>query len=367
MKIKIYLKDHTVHILLWAAGILTADGTVLLFRKGEELVLFLTVILLAAGSAVFLYDFFRKRKFYENLEESLEALDKKYLVVEMLKEPDFLEGRILYQSYADILKSMNDEIIRYKTVNGEFRRYVETWIHQVKLPIASAELILHNNPGDTGRRVKEQLSKIENCVEQVLYYIRSEVPQNDYSIGRYSLQGMVEEAIRENKDSLILNQFSVAADAGEQYVYTDRKWMVFILGQIISNSVKYCREEQRCIRFYTDPEKKNRMHAMQKETKIPDKTELEEHGERNKAEGVTLWVEDNGRGICSSDLPRIFEKSFTGKNGRQTASTGMGLYICSRLCRELGHRIQAQSGEGRYTRIGITFAQAPCEEQRTDE
>ena len=258
-----------------------------------------------------------------------------------MKEPGFLEGKILYHSYVDILKSMNDAIGRHERVSGEFRRYVETWIHQVKLPIASAKLILHNNPGETGRRLKEQLSRIENDVEQVLYYIRSEVPQNDYSISSCSLREIVEDTVRENKDSLILNQFSVSVDVGEQYVYTDRKWLAFMLGQIISNSVKYCREEQRKIRFFT-----------------------EEDAEGN----VILWTEDNGWGIDSADLPRIFEKSFTGKNGRRLSSTGMGLYICSRLCGELGHRITARSEAGEYTRIGITFGTGKAGEsgQETD-
>ena len=147
--------------------------------------------------------------------------------------------------------------------------------------------------------------------------------------------------MREDKDSLILNQFSVTVDVGEQYVYTDRKWLAFILGQIISNSVKYCREKQRMIRFFT-----------------------EEDTEGN----VILWTEDNGWGIDSADLPRIFEKSFTGKNGRRLSSTGMGLYICSRLCGELGHRITARSEAGEYTRIGITFGTGKAGEsgQETD-
>lgn len=326
-----YIKDHMYHILFWTAGIFLADGTVFLFDGSSVLIGFLTAIFAGTGGAVFYYDFSRKRKFYDDLLGKLDRLDEKYLVAEMLKEPGFLEGKILYSSYVDILKSMNDEIGRHERVSAEFRRYVETWIHQVKLPIASAELILHNhpdNPGETGRRLKEQLSRIEKDVEQVLYYIRSEVPQNDYSIAFCSLREIVEDTVRENKDSLILNQFSVSVDVGEEYVYTDRKWLAFMLGQIISNSVKYCREEQRLIRFYTEEDPRG---------------------------NIILWSEDNGWGISSADLPRIFEKSFTGKNGRQISSTGMGLYICDRLCRELGHRIQAGSVEGEYTRIGIVF------------
>ena len=212
MRPGIYIKDHIYHILLWAAGILLADGTVYLFGGSSALLVFLTVILAGTCGAAFYYDFSRKRRFYDDLLGKLERLEEKYLVAEMMKEPGFLEGKILYHSYVDILKSMNDAIGRHERVSGEFRRYVETWIHQVKLPIASAKLILHNNPGETGRRLKEQLSRIENDVEQVLYYIRSEVPQNDYSISSCSLREIVEDTVRENKDSLILNQFSDSVD-----------------------------------------------------------------------------------------------------------------------------------------------------------
>lgn len=323
-----YIKDHIYHILIWAAGTLLAAGTAFLFGTGRTLPVFISVILTGAGTAVLTYDFWRKKRFYDDFRGKLEGLEEKYLVAEMLRSPGFLEGKIFYDSLADILKSMNDEIGRHERVSAEFCRYVETWIHQVKLPIASMQLILHNNPGEAGRRLKEQVSRIENDVEQVLYYIRSEVPQNDYSIGCHSLREMAEDAVRESKDSLILNRFSVSVDTGEESVYTDRKWLTFILGQIISNAVKYCREEKRTVRFYTQEE----------------------------PEAVTLWVQDNGQGIDSADLPRIFEKSFTGKNGRKTASTGMGLYICGRLCQELGHRIKAESVRGEYTRIGITFA-----------
>ena len=113
----------------------------------------------------------------------------------------------------------------------------------------------------------------------------------------------------------------------------------FYAGQIISNSVKYCREKQRTIRFFT---------------------EEDENG------NIILWTEDNGWGIDSGDLPRIFEKSFTGKNGRRISSTGMGLYICSRLCGELGHRITADSAAGEYTRIGITFGTGKTEKNRPE-
>ena len=327
MRFREYLRDRRYPVLFWTAAMGVSEGVMLLFGSTGALLVFLLAIWAGAGAGILGYDYGRKREFYKELKERLGQLDEKYLVIEMLREPRFLEGRILYRSYVDILKSMNDEIERHERISSAFRSYVETWVHEIKIPIAGAKLIMHNNPGESSRKLKEQIGKVEAYVEQVLYYIRSEVPQNDYSIGNYPLRELAESAVRENRDSLILNGFRVQVDIGEMKVRTDRKWLVFMLGQIISNTVKYACRGERVIRF----------------------TASEEEGR------VKLSVEDNGIGIAAEDLPRVFEKSFTGKNGRTTAATGMGLYLCRKLCGELGHRITAESEEGKYTRIVIEF------------
>ena len=228
---------------------------------------------------------------------------------------------------------MTDTVEQQIRKNGEFKRYIETWIHEIKIPIASTNLILFNHREDMERRMKEQIRRIESYVEQVLYYLRGEVPEKDYCIGGYGLKEIVQSTVRDNKDSLILNGFSVLVELRDEKVYTDRKWLQFMLGQILSNAVKYAAEDERKIRIFTK------------------KVQSSENSSGEA--GIWLWIEDNGIGITEKDLPRIFEKSFTGDNGR--SSTGMGLYICRRLCEELGHKILAESEPGKYTRIGILF------------
>ena len=231
--------------------------------------------------------------------------------------------------------SMTDTVEQQIRKNGEFKRYIETWIHEIKIPIASTNLILFNHREDMERRMKEQIRRIESYVEQVLYYLRGEVPEKDYCIGGYGLKEIVQSTVRDNKDSLILNGFSVLVELRDEKVYTDRKWLRFMLGQILSNAVKYAAEDERKIRIFTK------------------KVQSSENSSGEA--GIWLWIEDNGIGITEKDLPRIFEKSFTGDNGRKSSSTGMGLYICRRLCEELGHKILAESEPGKYTRIGILF------------
>ena len=335
MSLKKYLKDHRLHLLLGLLAEGVVEAVLWLFASPVALQGFAFFWLTGSIGVIFGYDFLRKRKFYKKVEENLSQLEEKYLLTELLDEPEFLEGQILCRVIQEMEHSMTDTVEQQIRKNGELKRYIETWIHEIKIPIASTNLILFNHREDMERRMKEQIRRIESYVEQVLYYLRGEVPEKDYCIGGYGLKEIVQSTVRDNKDSLILNGFSVLVELRDEKVYTDRKWLQFMLGQILSNAVKYAAEDERKIRIFTK------------------KVQSSENSSGEA--GIWLWIEDNGIGITEKDLPRIFEKSFTGDNGRKSSSTGMGLYICRRLCEELGHKILAESEPGKYTRIGILF------------
>ena len=327
MSIKGYLKDHGICILIFLIGMGITEGIFLLFNVSITLQIFVLTVLFLGLLAAGIYDYSRKKGFYRELEQKLQQLEEKYLLMEMLEKPEFLEGQILYDVVSEMQKSMNDEIFVQIRKNNEFKRYIETWVHEVKLPIASIRLILHEYKDTSARTLKEQVGRIESYVEQVLYYLRSEVPEKDYRIAPHSLKKLTDQSISENRDSLILNKIKILQETQDISVYTDEKWIRFILGQIISNAVKY-KKEDSIIRVWSHQEEKHRF--------------------------LHIW--DNGIGIAEEDLPRVFEKSFTGKNGRtQQASTGMGLYLCHMLCKRLGHRLTVQSKEGEYTEITIEF------------
>lgn len=327
MSIKGYLKDHGICILIFLIGMGITEGIFLLFNVSITLQIFVLTVLFLGLLAAGIYDYSRKKGFYRELEQKLQQLEEKYLLMEMLEKPEFLEGQIFYNVLSEMQKSMNDEIFVQIRKNNEFKRYIETWVHEVKLPIASIRLILHEYKDTSARTLKEQVGRIESYVEQVLYYLRSEVPEKDYRIAPHSLKKLTDQSISENRDSLILNKIKILQETQDISVYTDEKWIRFILGQIISNAVKY-KKEDSIIRVWSHQEEKHRF--------------------------LHIW--DNGIGIAEEDLPRAFEKSFTGKNGRtQQASTGMGLYLCHMLCKRLGHRLTVQSKEGEYTEITIEF------------
>ena len=250
--------------------------------------------------------------------------------MEMLRQPEFLEGKLFYETMVQMEKSMNDEIYGQIRKNNEFKQYIETWVHEIKLPIASMRLLLKDYRGGSARTLKEQLARTESYVEQVLYYLRSQVPEKDYVIQEYSLRTVTDHVIGENKDSFIGNHVRIRQETEDVCVLTDEKWLSFMVGQILNNAVKYRQEEAPKIHLWSE-----------------------------EKQGITsLHIRDNGRGIAPEDLPRVFEKSFTGKNGRTgQASTGIGLYLCKKLSQRLGHRLEIESEEGCYTEVILSFEQ----------
>lgn len=202
------------------------------------------------------------------------------------------------------------------------------WIHEVKLPIASTTLILHNNKPDANKKIKEQINRIENYLEQVLYFVRSENLEKDYLIRIYNLEEIINKVIRKNKDSLLLKRISIEIGDIDKFILSDSKWLEFIINQIVSNSIKYSKESNVKIKFNSNSTK--------------DFTILE--------------IEDNGIGINEKDINKVFDKSFTGENGRNISnSTGMGLYLVNKLCTKLGHKITIESELDKFTKVSIYF------------
>lgn len=175
----------------------------------------------------------------------------------------------------------------------------------------------------------EQLRRIDDYTEQVLYYVRSEHTEKDFLIKETKLDKLVTRAVVKQKDDLLAYHIELQVEPGNALVMTDGKWMEFILNQIMNNAIKY-RDLKKASRIVITAEE------------FADKT--------------VLHIKDNGIGIAKSDLGRVFEKSFTGENGRQRAkSTGMGLYIAKKLCERLGHGLDIESQQGEYTMVSISF------------
>lgn len=332
MKFKDYLKDKLFMVM---AAIICFGLSALMFaafRIQSDMAIVILGIWAVFVMTILLWDYFRKKKFYDELLTNLERLDKKYLVLETLESPSFYDGELLVQVLYDIDKSMCENVREYSKSIEEFKDYIEMWVHEIKLPIASLQLMCHNNKNILDKKYLEQIRRMDNYADQILYYVRSEHAENDYLIKETELGKIVTKAAVHNKDDLLACNINFNVENIDCMVYTDAKWFEFILNQLISNSIKYRQQDdleyQPCIKLSA--------------CDCGDKIELH------------IW--DNGIGIPAQDLPKVFQKAFTGENGRIGAkSTGMGLYIVHRLCRKLGHTVDIVSKQGEYTEIIIGF------------
>ena len=328
MSFSLYLKDRLPTLLIFLAGFMIMLCFFGGYHAGAEQVTVISCTYWLTMLIALTADFFTRRGFYRKAKDSVDGLDKKYLLPEMISEPSFYEGRICYELICDAGKSMTENVSEHRRRADEFREFIELWVHEVKLPIASLSLMAHND-GEAGEKYTEQLLRIDTYVENVLYYARSENAQKDYIIKETLLSGVFKEAALKNRESLQQKNISLNAHGLDKKVMTDSKWLVYILTQLIANSLKYLSPDREpVIDVYAEEDENT----------------------------VTLHFKDNGIGIPATDLPYIFEKSFTGENGRlHSKSTGMGLYIVGSLCRKLGHRIGADSVQGEYTDIRIAF------------
>ena len=276
----------------------------------------------------FAADFIKRRRFYRDLTDMLDELDQKTLIGSMIGDPDFTEGRLLRYVVGVCNKEQNDRIAAVRRDSEDYREYIETWAHEIKTPLASTRLILENHPGEQNGAIARELDRVDFLLEQTLFYARSAQTHKDYIIRRTSLRELVNSVIRRNSRAFIENKIAVRPLKEDAAIYTDVKWMEFILNQIVNNAVKYKSDENPTILF---------------EAELRDNS-------------VYLSVADNGIGIPAGDLPRIFDKGFTGETGRRYGkSTGIGLYLCRKLCRKLGVGISAESEPGRGTRLTVEF------------
>ncbi len=328
MRLRDYLKDHVLIFTVYAVALLVIEIFLKAFRTDRQAMGVVAIIFILVAFVVHAYDFRRKKRFYDILFTALRDLDKKYLIPEVLEEAHFLDGKILTDALRDCGKSMTENVTDEKRKMRNFREYIELWVHEIKLPVSALSLMCHNNK-EIDPKMKTQLKRVDEYIDNVLYYARSENAEKDYIIKETPLNRAFASVAGKNREELQMINATINASDLDVNVMTDGKWLEFIIGQLMDNSIKY-RVEEKALEISVSAKKED------------DK--------------IKFIYEDNGSGISKEDLPRIFEKSFTGSNGRGTAkSTGMGLYIVKNLCDRLGHTIQAESEKDKFTRFTITF------------
>ena len=251
-----------------------------------------------------------------------------------LPEPQSCEER---QYTALLLKLYRSKLAAIGNVQDEkkqFHDFILSWIHEVKLPITACALLLRNAADKPAEELiskfEDELHKIEHYVEQALYYARIDAFAKDYLIAEVSLNRVVRDSVKKYAKMFVAKRIRFAMWEDEQWAHSDAKWLGFIVDQIMSNALKYSGDGGSIACAFESDNREKR-----------------------------LIVRDTGIGIAPEDIGRIFEKGFTGANGRRFAkSTGMGLYLADRMADKLGHRLSVRSEAGKSTTVTIHFPKA---------
>ncbi|WP_058986084.1 sensor histidine kinase [Hugonella massiliensis] len=257
---------------------------------------------------------------------------------------DGLEGEAFTAAVRAVSAQAAREAGCARAAQADYRDFVETWVHEVKTPLAAANLFVENANDPSLRPLSRELSRVEAFVEQALFYARSSSVENDYLLRTCALGPLVAEAVKLRATQLIEAHVAVdmtglsCADGTDVTAPCDAKWLTFIVGQLIDNAVRY----------RSDPVRDGRT------PRIAFSATEEALGTAD--ERVVLAVHDNGCGIPAADLPRVCERGFTGSNGRaRQRSTGMGLYLVDTLCRKMGLAVLVDSQEGAWTEVRIVL------------
>lgn len=247
------------------------------------------------------------------------------------KDEDFnFKGNVIYTEVDKLVKEYDEEIYSLKEELEEINDYMTNWIHEVKIPISVLEIISKRiRDIDTGlsKDIRTSVSRINRLVEQAMYSSRAGNYSSDFLIGETNLENVVKEVIKKNKYQFIYNKIEIETQDLNYTILTDKKWITHIIELIVDNSIKYSKAGGK-IEIFTK-EAKN---------------------------GIELHIKDYGLGIVPQDIDRIFDKGFTGQNGRKiTKSTGMGLYISKKILNKLSHKIEVISTPGEFCDVYITF------------
>lgn len=322
-----YLRDHGLLLLAIILGVTFVELVLYLdpniqFDSGTLLYSWFLAIIITGLCIIVSY--LRKRTWYKNLESYQEDLSKE-LGGAKNNEQTFVQDKI-----NNIVLQYRQELTQLYQNQQDQQEYTESWVHDIKVPLAALKLASEDTLDP--QLLSEETEQIDYLVDQALYFARLNNFSNDYLIKEQNLNDIVKNSIRTNKRSFINKRIGIEIDVTDQPVLTDSKWLSFILNQILANSLKYTKSGGK-IRIFTTSQKQN----------------------------ILLHIKDNGIGIRSEDQSRVFNKGFTGSNGRSSGSkaTGIGLYLVKKMIDRLGHLIEIKSTEGKGTEVVITFMDLP--------
>lgn len=327
MKFSGYITDRIVSFVCFVISEGLVFGLLWLVEVPMVFIIFTGIIFLLFFLFSLIWDYHRRSGYYKRLLQLLDQLDEKTLLMEIAERPGFLDAKIVSYILKQNNKYQNDKIAEMQKQSRDYRDFLDTWVHEIKTPITSARLIIENEKNPITLKIEDELRKIDNFVELVLYYARSSDVEKDFKVENTTLKALVSTALKTYSKPIIQAGGRIHMEGMDIPVCADSKSCSFIIGQVISNAIKYRQEEFRL--------------------------EFRSQVQKNR---IALLIHDNGIGISRADLSRVFDKGFTGENGRRfPKSTGIGLYLCKKLCDRMNIAISISSEKGQGTTVALYF------------
>lgn len=324
-----YLKERFKVIIAFITFIVIFFIVYSLYHISFEPILYSSILVVTLAVIFSIYDFY---KYYTNNVKLKSILRDIQYVEDSLPE----SRSLLEQYYQEIIKNLYESNKSMESIsdnnNSEMIEYYTMWVHQIKTPIAALHMILQSmEVGKEKGDISQELFKIEQYVEMALHYVRMGTMSSDLRLESYSIKSIVSNVIKKYSTIFINKKIKLDLEDIDIEVITDEKWISFVLEQIISNALKYTKKGK--ISIHMDSKSKE-----------------------------TLVIEDTGIGIAKEDIPRVFERGFTGYNGRMDKkSTGIGLYLCKKILDNLSHKINIVSEVGKGTIVAIDFSRKNIE------
>lgn len=327
-----YIKDKQFFFILYLI-IMSFVSLIMMVSANQQNVannlLYTNVSCFLFASLYIIIGYYYRRKFYHELSDLIENGQED--VLSLLPEAQNNEQKLFLNLYKEILEGNRNQLQKLNDEKRDQQDFIMSWIHEVKLPIAASRLLIENSEGKTIDflidKFEDELGKIDDYVEQALYYSRIDSFSKDYFISEVPVNQIIKNSVKKYAKLFINKGIRFHMDENKQFVQSDSKWLGFVVDQIIANSLKYTNDGGDISISFKEDAKEKRLH-----------------------------IQDNGIGIKSEDIHRVFEKGFTGAIGRSHAkSTGMGLYLAKQLAIKLGHHISIESEEGRYTKVTVHF------------
>ncbi len=331
MKLKEYLLDQIgliifyILLMTFITAVIYLDPAVKVWTNN---ILYLNTVALFLFCAYLMGTYLLRKGYYMQIIRGVHA-EKEALY--SLPAAQNFEQKLFKKLLFKIYDEQNSRIEKIHAQKKENFEFISSWIHEIKTPIAVSKLLLENNSrkdkDELLNSLEEEIERIDRLVEQVLYYSKIDDFSRDYFVQELELNKVLSDSIKKHAKIFIVKNIRIEMENLDITVTTDKKWLLFILDQIISNSLKYT-SPGGLIKIYTEKD------------------------DREKR----LIIMDNGIGIRPEDIDRVFDRGFTGYNGREFGkSTGMGLYLAKRLARKLGHDISIDSVYGEHTWVMIHF------------